>query len=109
MAGKCHHHRKSVLACRNCVAVRGVDHDNTAFGRCIQVNVIDTDACAADHFQIGSGFHNLFSNFRLAAYEQSVVVRNDLDELILRKSRLFLYYNVACVHQLLDSEVADGI
>ncbi|MNJ41194.1 hypothetical protein D3C77_361120 [compost metagenome] len=109
MAGKSHHHCKSVLACRNRVAVRSVDNDDTAFSCRIQVDVIDADACAADHFQIGSGFHDFLGDFRLAANEQSVIAGNDLDKLILRKSRLFLYYNVACVHQLLNSQVADRI
>ncbi|MNJ62434.1 hypothetical protein D3C77_582740 [compost metagenome] len=73
-----------MLASRNRVAIGSVDDDNTAFGRCVQVDVVNTDASAADDLQISRGFHDFFSNFRLAANKQSVVVGNDLDELILR-------------------------
>src|SRR5690606_39412228 len=69
VASNSHHHRESMLASRNRVAVRRVDdYDPEACCR-IQLDIVDANACAAYGIELLSGLHNLCFYFRLTSDE----------------------------------------
>ena len=62
-----HQHRERQLGGRNGVAVRRVHHDDAALGGGIDIHVVHADARAADHFEVGGGFHHLAVDLGLGA------------------------------------------
>ncbi|MNM53455.1 hypothetical protein D3C81_645580 [compost metagenome] len=98
-----------MLACRNRIAVWSVNDDNPACRCGLQIDVVDPDTSAADDFQAGPGFHDFFGYFRLATDQKTVILRNDLHQFVFAETWFFVDLNVGCIHQLLDSQIADRI
>ncbi|MMZ59573.1 hypothetical protein D3C76_913080 [compost metagenome] len=109
MTSQSHHHSECMLTSSNSIAVWSIDYDNPAFCSCFKVDVINPNASTPDNTKLLASFHDFFRNFSLAANKQTIVLSNDLYKLIFTKARLFLYYDVTCVNQLLNPHVTDWV
>ena len=61
-----------VLRSRDDVRLRRVDHHHTSAGRRFDVDVVQTDSCAADHDEVRRGLEDLGRHLRGRADDQRV-------------------------------------
>ncbi|MNE50800.1 hypothetical protein D3C80_1453950 [compost metagenome] len=109
MTSKSHHHCECMLTCSNSIAIWSIDYDNPTFCSCFKVDVVNTYAGTTDNAKVFTSFHDFFCNFCLATNKQAVVLSNDFYEFIFTKTSLFLYYDVACINQLLNPHVTNWV
>ncbi len=83
-----HHHRNRVLGSRDAVAGRAVHHDDSTTRRRFDIDVVDADACAADHFERGGGIDHFARDAGAAANQQRVVGRDYFRQLLGLESGL---------------------
>ena len=66
-----------VLGDGNRIAARRVHHQHTGCGCGGEIDVVDANACAADHFQLRRLCQNVWRNLDRAAHDQGVGSRQD--------------------------------
>ena len=64
----------------NGISTGRVEHDNPAAGRCLNINIVYTDAGAADNAQFCSGIQDLRTNFRFASNDDRAEFRDEGDK-----------------------------
>ena len=77
------HQRDRVLGGGDGIAERRVHHDDALGGRRRDVDIVDADAGAADHLQLGRLLQNLRRHLGGRADGEAVVVADQLGELVL--------------------------
>src|SRR3954447_6513252 len=86
-SGEPEHERQRVLGGRDRVAGRGIDDDDARTRGCIEIDVVDTDARAADDDEVLAGADQVGVDLDLAPDEEGLVVGQDLAELRAREAR----------------------
>ena len=77
------HQRDRVLGRRDRIAERRVHHDDAAARRGGNVDIVDADAGAADHFEIGRGSDQLLGDLRRRADGEAVIAADDFEQCFL--------------------------
>jgi hypothetical protein len=83
IAGEREHQRDSMFGGGDRIAERGVHHNNTLGGGGGNIDIVDTDAGAADDLEVGRGSEHLLGNLGRGADGEAVIVADDGDQLIL--------------------------
>ena len=87
LAGERKHERDGMLGGGDRIAERRVHHDDAASGGGGNVDVVDADAGAADNSQFGRALEQLGRDLRGGADGETVIVADDLGELVLVEPR----------------------
>ncbi len=90
IAGGAEHQSESVLGGRNGVAGRRIHHDHAVIGGGLAVDVVHADARAADCLEIVRGGQHLGGHLGFGADHQSMVVADDLQQLVRFESCLYI-------------------
>ena len=77
-----HHHRDRMLRSRDAVAGRAVHHDDAAARRRFEIDVVDADARAPDHFERRGRVDYFARDAGAAANQQRVVGRDNFRQLL---------------------------
>ncbi len=91
------------------VAARGVHHDHAAAGGGIDIDIIHTDAGAANDLEQRGGLDEPGGRLGLAAHHQRGEVRDDVEELIFFQPGLHGHVELARAAQLSHTAVGNGI
>ena len=89
------HHGDGVLGGGDGVAVRRVHHHDAARGGRFEIDVVDADAGAADHLEIGRRVQQLLRHLGGGAHRQPVVRRDDRAQIGRRKAGLHVDLDAA--------------
>ena len=77
------HQRNRVLGSRDRIAERRVHHNDAPARGGGNVDIVDADAGAANHFEIGRGSDQLLGDFRRRADGEAVVAADDFEKCFL--------------------------
>ena len=83
LAGHREHHRDGMLGGRDRIAEGRVHHDDALFRRLGDVDIVDTNARAADHLKVGGSGDDLFRDLAGRADGKSVILTDDGEQLVL--------------------------
>ena len=87
LAGEREHQGDGMLGGGDRIAERRVHHDHAARGRGRDVDIVDADAGAADHLEVGRGVEQLGGDLGRRADGEAVIVADDRLQLVLRRGR----------------------
>ena len=83
LARQRHHQRDGVLGGGDGIAERRVHHDHAGGGRGGNIDVVDADAGAADHFQLLRRLDHIGGDFGRGADGDAVILIDDLEQFFL--------------------------
>ena len=100
LAGERHHQRDGVLGGGDGIAEGRVHDDDALGGGGPDVDVVDADAGAADHLQLGGGGDDLLGGLGGGADGEAVVVADDLLQLVLGEPDLHVGVDAALLEDV---------
>jgi hypothetical protein len=93
------------------IGSRGVHHQHATLGCCLDVYVVYTNACPADHAQTGCSLKSFPPDLRTTTYHNSVVVRDHIQQFLglylLTNLHLEVLDLLKNLHSLLTQTVAN--
>ena len=115
LAGERHHQRDGVLGGGDGIAEGRVHDDDALGGGGPHIDVVDADAGAADHLELGGGGDDLLGGLGGGAHREAIVVADDLLQLVLGEADLHVGGDAALLEdvdgggrELIGNEYAGG-
>src|SRR3954464_15033362 len=94
-AGQRQHQRDGVFGGGDGIAERRIHHDDAGGGGGGDIDIVDTDAGAAHHFQILGGFDHIGGDLGGGADGNAVILVDDLEQFFFRQSGLHIGFDAA--------------
>ena len=91
------------------ISAWGIHDDDATFGGGIDIDIIDSDACASDDFEMGSGVNDLGGGFGFAADDEAVKFADDGEEFIGFEAEIDGDIEKFTVAKLINTALGDGI
>lgn len=79
------------MFCRSVdIPLGAVHHDDSKFRRGFEIDIVNSNTGTSDDSKLFASFHERLCNFRLAAYDQCIVVADDLFQFCWTQSLSFV-------------------
>ena len=95
LASEREHQGDGVFGGGDAVAEWRVHHDDAERGSGRDIDIVNPDAGAAHHLQIGGGGEHLLGDLGGGADGEAIIIADDLDQLVLRQAGDFVHFDAA--------------